>query len=91
MMGEPGTTLGVDFSGTVAKVGKNVSNPKVGDHVAGLVHGGCFEDEGAFAEYIKTPPDLVWVVPPNTFSHDEAASLNCACVPCTPRNVPNAL
>ncbi|KAM5538077.1 hypothetical protein V8D89_008274 [Ganoderma adspersum] len=78
MIGDPGTILGVDFSGIVSKVGKNVSSPKVGDHVAGFVHGGCFEDEGAFAEYVKTPADLVWSVPPKTFSHDEAASLNCA-------------
>ncbi|KAI1784002.1 chaperonin 10-like protein [Ganoderma leucocontextum] len=76
--GKPGTVLGVDFSGNVVKVGKNVSSPKVGDHVAGFVHGGCFEDEGAFAEYVKTPADLVWVVPKNTLSHDEAATLGCA-------------
>ncbi len=87
--GKPGTVLGVDFSGNVVKVGKNVSSRKVGDHVAGCVHGGCFEDEGAFAEYIKTPADLVWFVPENTLSHDEAATLNCACVPCTPGGAPN--
>ena len=39
-----------------------------------------FEDEGAFAEYIKTPADLVWVVPKDTLNHDEASTLGCACV-----------
>lgn len=78
--GKPGTVLGVDFSGTVVKAGKAVASPKVGEHVAGFVHGACFEDEGAFAEYIKTPADLVWVVPKGTLSHDEASTLGCACV-----------
>ncbi|KAI0362627.1 GroES-like protein [Trametes cingulata] len=76
--GVPGTVLGCDFSGYVVKTGKNVSSPKVGDHVAGFVHGATFTDEGAFAEYVKTPADLVWVVPENTLSHDEAATLGCA-------------
>ncbi|KAI0748384.1 GroES-like protein [Daedaleopsis nitida] len=77
-VGVPGSILGCDFSGIVAKVGKNVSTLKVGDHVAGFVHGAQFPDEGAFAEYVKTPADLVWVVPENTISHDEAATLGCA-------------
>ena len=78
--GKPGSVLGCDFSGVVVKVGKNVDSPKIGDHVAGFVHGACFEDEGAYAEYIKTPADLVWVVPENTLNHDQAATLGCAYV-----------
>ncbi|KAI8982823.1 GroES-like protein [Trametes punicea] len=77
-LGVPGTILGCDFSGIVVKTGRKVSNVKVGDHVAGFVHGGAFTDEGAFAEYVKTPADLVWVVPKNTVNHDEAATLGCA-------------
>lgn len=77
-LGVPGSVVGCDFSGVVAKVGRNVSTPKVGDHVAGFVHGGQFPDEGAFAEYVKTPAELVWAVPENTLSHDEAATLSCA-------------
>ncbi|TBU35512.1 chaperonin 10-like protein [Dichomitus squalens] len=76
--GKPGTILGCDFSGYIVKVGKSVFSPKVGDHVAGCVHGGCLEDEGAYAEYIKTPADLVWVVPENTLDHDQAATLSYA-------------
>ncbi|KAI0780462.1 GroES-like protein [Trametes elegans] len=77
-LGIPGTVLGCDFSGYVVKTGKNVSSPKVGDHVAGFVHGGAFVDSGAFAQYVKTPAELAWVVPDNTLTHDEAATLGCA-------------
>ncbi|KAH9951701.1 GroES-like protein [Amylocystis lapponica] len=74
----PGTILGSDFSGYVAAVGKNVASRKIGDHVAGLVLGGACTDYGAYAEYISTPAELSWVVPANTISHEQAASLGCA-------------
>ena len=77
-IGKVGTVVGCDLSGIVAKVGKNVTTPKIGDHVAGFVHGSAFEDEGAFAEYVKTPADLVWIVPPNTSTHEQAAALGVA-------------
>ena len=77
-IGVPGTINGCDFSGYIVKVGKNVSTPKVGDHVAGFVHGSTFTDEGAFAEYVKAPAELVWVVPENTLSHEEAATYGCS-------------
>ncbi|KAI0823567.1 GroES-like protein [Trametes gibbosa] len=77
-IGVPGSILGCDFSGNVVQVGKHVISPKVGDHVAGFLHGGAFSDEGAFAEYVKTPADLVWTVPEKTLGHDEAATLGCA-------------
>ncbi|KAI0707838.1 GroES-like protein [Earliella scabrosa] len=77
-IGKVGTVVGCDLSGIVAKVGKNVTSPKIGEHVAGFVHGSAFEDEGAFAEYVKTPADLVWIVPPNTFAHEQAAALGVA-------------
>ncbi|KIJ34029.1 hypothetical protein M422DRAFT_263987 [Sphaerobolus stellatus SS14] len=74
----PGTILGCDFSGIVAAVGPSVTTSvKVGDQVAGFVQGGHFKDRGAFAEYLKTPADLVWVVPKGTLSHEEAATLGC--------------
>ena len=72
--------MGCDFSGTVVRAGKNVVNPAVGAHVAGFVHGGTFADEGAFAEYVKVPAELVWTVPEGTLSHEEAATLGCAWV-----------
>ncbi|KAI0636514.1 GroES-like protein [Trametes polyzona] len=76
--GVPGTVLGCDFAGYVVKTGKNVSNLKVGDHVAGFVHGAAFPDEGAYAEYVKTPGSLVWPIPEGTLNDDEAATFGCA-------------
>ena len=77
-VGTPGSVLGCDFSGTVVKVGAAVTSPAVGTYVAGFVHGAAFSDEGAFAEYVKTPADLVWPVPAGTLTHEEAATLGCA-------------
>lgn len=74
----PGTILGCDWSGYVVEVGKNVSSPKVGDHVAGFLQGGTYTDSGAYAEYIRTPAELSWVVPSSTISHEEAATMGCA-------------
>ncbi len=73
-----GTICGCDWSGYVAQVGKNVSNPSVGDHVAGFVQGGTYTDRGAYAEYVKTPAELVWKVPDQTLSHEEAATMGCS-------------
>ncbi|KAI0698981.1 GroES-like protein [Cerioporus squamosus] len=74
-LGKPGSILGGDFSGIVVKVGKDVSDgPKLGDHVAGVAHPCAYPDKGAYAEYVKADPELVWVVPENTFSHEQAAA-----------------
>lgn len=72
-----GTILGCDFSGYVAQVGKSVTSIKAGEHVAGFTQGGTYTDGGAFAEYVRTPADLVWPVPKGTLSHEEAATLGC--------------
>ncbi|EMD39360.1 hypothetical protein CERSUDRAFT_112991 [Gelatoporia subvermispora B] len=73
-----GTILGCDWSGYVVAAGKNVTSPKVGDHVAGFTQGGTFTDGGAYAEYVRIPADLSWVVPEGSISHEEAATLGCA-------------
>lgn len=78
-LGKPGTILGADFSGIVVKTGKNVTNgPKIGDHVAGVAHANAYPDKGAYAEYVKADPELVWVVPENTFSLEQAAAYGVA-------------
>ena len=66
--------------GTSCAVGTNVPAPKIGDHVAGFVMGPTFADNGAYAEYVKTPAELAWAVPAGTFTHEEAATLGCAYV-----------
>lgn len=77
----PGIVLGCDLSGIVVKLGSNATGPvNIGDHVATFVMGGHWHDRGAFAEYVKAPADLVWIVPPGTLSHEEAATTGCACV-----------
>jgi hypothetical protein len=38
---------------------------KVGDRVAGWVHGGMYPDRGSYAEYLHIPADLCWKVPDN--------------------------
>jgi hypothetical protein len=61
----PNATIGCDFSGVVVKLGSGIKNSsiKVGDKVAGMVHGGKFEDKGSFAQYLRVQSDLVWAVP----------------------------
>ena len=72
-----GTISGCDWSGHVVKIGKNVAQHAVGDHVAGFVHGGTYTDRGAFAEYVKTPAELAWQVPAG-LSHEGAATMGCS-------------
>ncbi|KAM3526452.1 hypothetical protein MY4038_006813 [Beauveria bassiana] len=61
-----GAVVGCDYAGVVAKVGTGpvATNAwKVGDRVAGWVHGGLFPDRGSFAQYLKVDADLAWKVP----------------------------
>jgi NADPH:quinone reductase-like Zn-dependent oxidoreductase len=67
---DPG--VGVDFSGTVEAVGKDVTRYKVGDEVFG---GG----DGAFAEYVLKEEDShSFVLKPDNVSHDQAAAVPIA-------------
>jgi NADPH:quinone reductase-like Zn-dependent oxidoreductase len=57
----PGAISGCDYSGIVEAVGKAVTNElKVGDRVAGFVHGANREnrEDGAFAEHITSKEGL---------------------------------
>ncbi|KAG8699923.1 hypothetical protein FRC08_005031 [Ceratobasidium sp. 394] len=75
----PGNIIGCDFSGTVVKLGSDsITSVKVGDTVAGFVHGGMFKEHGAFAQYTKAQADLVWKFSPSSVSFEEAATMNCA-------------
>ncbi|WVQ71505.1 hypothetical protein IAR50_001044 [Cryptococcus sp. DSM 104548] len=69
----PGVINGCDYAGTVVKVGSGLSVPlKVGDRVAGSVHGGYFKDEGSYAQYAAVESDLTWVVPESIKLEDAA-------------------
>jgi NADPH:quinone reductase-like Zn-dependent oxidoreductase len=63
--------LGVDFSGTVESVGKNVTRFKAGDEVFGGA-------AGAFAEYLAVREDRAIALKPENMSFEQAASVNIA-------------
>lgn len=64
LVGPAHCIVGCDYSGTVAEVGERaIGGWKVGDKVAGAVHGGLYPDKGAFAQYLKIDGDLAWKRP----------------------------
>jgi NADPH:quinone reductase-like Zn-dependent oxidoreductase len=65
--------LGVDFSGTVEAVGKNVTRFKPGDEV----FGGKF---GALAEYVAVRQDRAVALKPANVSHEQAAAVAIAAI-----------
>jgi NADPH:quinone reductase-like Zn-dependent oxidoreductase len=65
--------LGVDFSGTVEAVGKNVTRFKPGDEV----FGGKF---GALADYVAVPEDRAVSLKPANVSHEQAAAVAIAAI-----------
>ncbi|KAJ3272408.1 Polypeptide release factor (eRF1) in translation termination [Terramyces sp. JEL0728] len=70
---KPGVVSGCDFAGVVEGVGSGVNNFKVGDRVAGLVHGGDSLN-GSFAEYCTAEASITYKIPDHvTFA--EASTL----------------
>src|SRR5437588_12734008 len=65
------TRLGVDFSGVVEAVGKNVTNFKPGDEVFG-------GRGGAYAEYVCPRASRAVAIKPANVTFEEAASVNIA-------------
>ena len=65
--------LGVDFSGTVEAVGKDVQHFKVGDAVFGA-------RDGAFAEYLTVRESRAVALKPEGVSFEQAASLPIAAI-----------
>ncbi|KAF2194122.1 oxidoreductase-like protein [Zopfia rhizophila CBS 207.26] len=73
----PGAIAGCDYSGIVEAVGKAVATPfKVGDRVAGFVHGANVNnhEDGAFAEHVTAKGDLQIKLAEN-ISFEAAATL----------------
>ncbi len=60
--------MGLEISGTVEKIGKNVTKWKIGDRVCALLGG------GGYAEYVSVKEDMLMPVPKG-LSFVEAASL----------------
>lgn len=73
-----GATLGCEFSGDIARVGSSVTNDRleVGVGVFGCVYGNHpgQPDNGAFAEFVAVPGDLVYILPSH-MSYQEGATL----------------
>ncbi|HEX6260525.1 MAG TPA: NAD(P)-dependent alcohol dehydrogenase [Woeseiaceae bacterium] len=67
------TQLGVDYSGTVEAVGKNVTQFKPGDEVFG-------GRTGALAEYLTAAEDRAVVLKPAKLSFEQAASVPIAAI-----------
>ena len=67
------TRLGVDFSGTVEALGKNVKRFRHGDEVFG-------GRTGAFAEYVRVREDRALVLKPPNVTFEQAASVPVAAV-----------
>jgi NADPH:quinone reductase-like Zn-dependent oxidoreductase len=65
--------LGVDFSGTVEEVGKNVKRFRPGDEVFGARN-------GALAEYVRVREDRNVVLKPANVSFEQAASVPVAAI-----------
>ena len=72
-LSKPGMVSGCDFAGVVTKVGSNVQGYKVGDRLAGVVHGGASSAKGSFAEYLVTKPGPTFRLP-DSMSFEEAAA-----------------
>ncbi|KAL4994331.1 GroES-like protein [Aspergillus recurvatus] len=73
-----GATLGCDFAGDIVATGSDTTNPNfsIGDRVGGCVFGNNPNrlDNGAFAEYVAVPADLLFRIPEN-MGYNEAATL----------------
>ena len=67
------TRLGVDYSGTVEAVGKNVTNSKSGDEVFG-------GKNGAIAEYVCVLADRAVVLKPANMTFEQAAAVPVAAI-----------
>jgi NADPH:quinone reductase-like Zn-dependent oxidoreductase len=63
--------LGVEFSGEIESVGKDVQRFKKGDRILGT----CLSTFGAYAEYKCISEDGVIAIKPENITHEEAAAL----------------
>ncbi|KZV99165.1 GroES-like protein [Exidia glandulosa HHB12029] len=74
---KPGQSVGCDFAGVVVALGAKAEGKgvKVGDAVAGFVRGGFVDpDNGAFQEYVRQYPELLWKKP-QSLSFEDAAPM----------------
>jgi len=73
---KPGASMGSDFAGDIVAVGAGAQSSgfKVGDAVAGFLRGGFYDSaNGAFQEYVRSLPELIWHKPSSVPYEDAAA------------------
>jgi NADPH:quinone reductase-like Zn-dependent oxidoreductase len=70
-LSQPGNVVGCDYAGEVVEVGANVAEWKIGDRIAGCVHGADSPSCGSFAELTPVNPKLAFRVPAS-MSDEEA-------------------
>lgn len=74
MLGSPpGCIVGCDFVGIVESTGSEVPIELKGQIRGGFLRGSSNKENGAFAEYVRTPWDITFEVPKN-ITPQEAAS-----------------
>nr|WP_225356338.1 NADP-dependent oxidoreductase [Secundilactobacillus pentosiphilus] len=69
--------LGWDFAGTVAKIGKNVTDYQVGDRVFGSLPNDHADNNGSYGSYVVAAPETMAKIPAG-LSFDQAAALPIA-------------
>ena len=79
VLARPRAWIGVDWSGVVLDVGKNVTSFKPGDEVCGCCHGGNNDEleDGAFAEIVVCK-EAATLHKPATWSFEGAATFGSA-------------
>ncbi|THV06338.1 dehydrogenase [Dendrothele bispora CBS 962.96] len=75
--GKETAIIGCDFAGIVTQVGEAVTDFKIGERVAGMVHG-CKELNGTYAEYVAALPYMTFKIP-SSWSLEDASQLGVAC------------
>jgi len=75
-----GDSVGCDFAGDIVSIGSKVDQEKFdlkeGTAVAGFIRGGAIDNtNGTFQGYVRTLPELVWRVPLEVVTYEDAAAM----------------